>query len=88
MFKKKILPIIVFVLLFAGMAFFPYIPMELFKIPYESFNMTMKAIYMIVFRQLKDFYIIVVIGRLILLLKQRKKRKEKCLLQTVTMLKV
>ena len=46
MFKKKILPIITFVLLLLGMAFFPYIPMYLFKIPYESFNMTMKAIYM------------------------------------------
>ena len=46
MFKKKILPIITFILLLLGMAFFPYIPMKLFKIPYESFNMTMKAIYM------------------------------------------
>lgn len=46
MFKKKILPIITFVLLLAGMAFFPYIPMELFKIPYENFSMTMRVLYM------------------------------------------
>lgn len=46
MFKKKILPIITFVLLLVGMAFFPYIPMELFKIPYENFSITMKALYM------------------------------------------
>ena len=48
MFKKKIVPIITFILLLAGMAFFPYIPMELFRIPYESFNMTMKAIYLFI----------------------------------------
>ena len=46
MFKKKIIPIITFILLLAGMAFFPYIPMELFRIPYESFSMPMKAIYL------------------------------------------
>lgn len=46
MFKKYILPIITFLLLLLGMAIFPYIPMELFKIPYENFSMTMKAIYM------------------------------------------
>ena len=46
MFKKKIIPIITFILLLAGMALFPYIPMELFRIPYESFSMTMKAIYL------------------------------------------
>jgi len=46
MFKKKILPIITFVLLLFGMATFPYIPMKLFNIQYDKFNMTMKAIYM------------------------------------------
>ena len=46
MIKKKILPIIVFILLLAGMAIFPYIRMGLFKISYDNFNMTMKAIYM------------------------------------------
>jgi len=46
MFKKKILPIITFILLLAGMAFFPLIPMYLFKISYENFNMTMRALYM------------------------------------------
>ena len=45
MFKKKILPIIMFMVLLIGMAIFPYIPMELFNIDYNSFNMTMKAIY-------------------------------------------
>lgn len=46
MFKKKILPIIMFFILLIGMAYFPYIPMKLFNIKYEEFNMTMKAIYM------------------------------------------
>lgn len=46
MFKKKILPIIMFIVLLCGMAFFPYIPMELFNIPYDNFSMTMKIIYM------------------------------------------
>lgn len=46
MFKKKILPIIIFIILLLGMAIFPYIPMELFNIDYNSFNTTMKAIYM------------------------------------------
>lgn len=46
MFKKKILPIIIFILLLSGMALFPYIPMYLFKIPYENFNTTIKAIYL------------------------------------------
>lgn len=45
MFKKKILPIIIFVLLLFGMVYFPYIPMKLFKINYDSFNMTMKVLY-------------------------------------------
>ena len=47
MFKKKILPFIMFMVLLLGMAIFPYIPMKLFNIDYESFNMMMKAIYMI-----------------------------------------
>ena len=47
MFKKKILPFIVFMVLLLGMAIFPYIPMKLFNIDYENFNMMMKAIYMI-----------------------------------------
>lgn len=47
MFKKKILPIIMFILLLFGMAIFPYIPMTLFKIPYEKFNMTIKILYML-----------------------------------------
>ena len=46
MFKKKILPIIIFLLLLVGMAYFPYIPMELFNINYNNFNMIMKVIYM------------------------------------------
>lgn len=45
MFKKKILPIIIFILLLIGMAYFPYIPMELFNIQYETFSTTMKIIY-------------------------------------------
>lgn len=46
MFKKKILPIIVFLILLFGMLGFSYIPLELFNIPYDSFDMTMKIIYM------------------------------------------
>ena len=46
MFKKKILPIIIFLILLLGMAYFPYIPMELFNINYDNFNMTMKSLYM------------------------------------------
>lgn len=45
MFKKKILPIIIFMLLLLGMAFFPYIPLKIFNIQYDKFSMTMKAIY-------------------------------------------
>lgn len=44
--RKKILPVIIFILLLFGMATFPYVPMKLFNIPYESFNLIMKAIYM------------------------------------------
>lgn len=46
MFKKKILPIVLFIMLLFGMAYFPYIPMKLFNIQYDKFNMTMKVIYM------------------------------------------
>lgn len=46
MFKKRIWPIIMFFLLLGGMAYFPYIPMKLFNIPYDSFNQTMKVLYM------------------------------------------
>ena len=45
MFKKKILPLIMFILLLFGMAVFPLLPRFLFNIPYESFNMTMKVLY-------------------------------------------
>lgn len=44
--KRRILPIIIFILLVVGMAFFPYIPINLFKIQYDTFNMTLKTIYM------------------------------------------
>lgn len=47
MFKKKILPIIIFILLLFGMAYFPYLPMKLFNIQYDSFNVMMKALYMV-----------------------------------------
>jgi len=49
MFKKKILPIVIFMLLLIGMAYFPYLPMlflKLFNVDYDGFSMTMKAIYM------------------------------------------
>lgn len=45
MFKKKILPIFMFIGLLFGMAYFPYLPMKIFNLPYESFNMTMKILY-------------------------------------------
>lgn len=45
MFKKKILPIIVFFTLLVGMAYFPYIPMKLFNINTDNFNMTMLILY-------------------------------------------
>lgn len=45
MFKKKILPIIIFVSLLLGMAYFPYIPMKIFNIQYDNFSMTMKILY-------------------------------------------
>ena len=47
LFKKYIMPFIIFIFLLVGMAFFPYIPIYLFKIPYESLNITIKAIYLI-----------------------------------------
>ena len=46
MFKKKMLSFMMFFILVFGMAYFPYLPMGLFKIPYDSFNITMKTIYM------------------------------------------
>ena len=46
MIKKKIGTILMFIGLLLGMAFFPYIPMGLFNIPYETFNTTMRAVYM------------------------------------------
>lgn len=46
MFKNKILPIIIFILLILGMSLFPYIPLLLFNINYNNFNITMKSIYM------------------------------------------
>jgi len=45
MFNKKILPIIVFVGLLFGMAYFPYLPMNLLNLPYNDFSMTMKILY-------------------------------------------
>ena len=47
MFMKKILPTFMFIILLLGMAIFPYIPMELFNIDYNNFNVTMKVIYML-----------------------------------------
>lgn len=47
--KNKIIPIIVFILLLFGMAYFPYLPMELLKlvnVDYNNFNMIMKAFFM------------------------------------------
>lgn len=46
MFKKRIVPTLIFCLLLLGMAYFPYIPISLFKINYDNFSMTMKALYM------------------------------------------
>ena len=47
--KKKILPIIIFILLFLGMAYFSYIPItiigSLFNISNNDFNMIMHSIY-------------------------------------------
>lgn len=45
-FKKKILPIMMFFILLLGMVAFPYIPMRLFHIRYDEFNLLMKSIYM------------------------------------------
>ena len=49
MLKKKILPIIIFILLIVGMAYLPYIPLELFNIPYNKFSLITKIIYMLAF---------------------------------------
>lgn len=43
--SNKILNILMFFLLLAGMAYFPYIPMKLFNFDINSFNDTMKIIY-------------------------------------------
>ena len=45
MFKKRILPIFIFIFLLMGMAYFSYIPIALFKIPYETFSMPVKVVY-------------------------------------------
>ena len=45
MFKKKILPIIIFSLLLIGMVYFPYIPMSLFNIQYDKLSTTMRILY-------------------------------------------
>lgn len=46
MFKKSIKPFLLFLLLLGGMAYFPYIPMWLFHIPYDKFSLTLKTLYM------------------------------------------
>ena len=43
--KKKILPIIIFILLLIGMAIFPLIPLKIFNINIENFNQNMKILY-------------------------------------------
>jgi len=45
MFKKKILPIMMFFILFFGMALFPYLPMKLFSIDIDAFSQSMKILY-------------------------------------------
>lgn len=45
MLKKRILPIMMFIGLLLGMAYFPYIPMRLFNLPYNDFSTTMKIWY-------------------------------------------
>lgn len=45
MFKKKVLPFIIFISILFGMAYFPYIPLELFNIPIDKFNPMMKILY-------------------------------------------
>ena len=48
MFKKKIMPFLVFMLLLMGMAYFPYIPITLLKfigVDYAKFNFTMTVLF-------------------------------------------
>lgn len=48
MFKKKGLPVLVFVLLLLGMAYFPYLPILLLKfmgVDYNKFNFTMSVLF-------------------------------------------
>ena len=45
MFRKKILPIIIFLLLLLGMMIFPVIPIMIFRIPYNEFSTTMQYLY-------------------------------------------
>ena len=45
MFKKKILPIIIFILLLTGLAYFPYIPLKLFNIDINRFSKSMTILY-------------------------------------------
>jgi len=48
MFKKKILPIIIFIILLLGMVGFSSIPIALFGINVNNFNLTTMALYMVV----------------------------------------
>lgn len=45
MIKKKLAPIGMFLLLLLGMIIFPYIPIALFNIPYESYSEWMQILY-------------------------------------------
>ena len=45
MFKKKILPILIFCILLLGMALFPYIPLYIFDIDIDTFSEKMKVLY-------------------------------------------
>lgn len=44
-FLKKIWPTILFIILLVGMAYFAYIPIEIFNIDYENFSQGMKILY-------------------------------------------
>lgn len=49
MLKKKLMPLGMFILVLLGLAYFPYIPMALFKlinVNYDNFSMATKAFYM------------------------------------------
>ena len=45
MYKNKITPVIVFILLLLGMAVFPYIPLIIFRIDIDNFSNGMKILY-------------------------------------------